>query len=43
MQKDVRLAALIEKIECMEIDPYTASAEILERLRAAYDYREDSQ
>jgi len=37
MQKDVRLAALIEKIECMEIDPYTASAEILERLKAAYD------
>ncbi len=29
--------ALIDKIESMEIDPYTASAEILEKFRAAYD------
>ena len=36
MDKDVRVTALIQKIESMEIDPYTACAEILEKFRAAY-------
>jgi LAO/AO transport system kinase len=37
MDKDVRVAALIQKIECMETDPYTACAEILEKFRSAYN------
>jgi LAO/AO transport system kinase len=37
LDKDARVAALIQKIESMEIDPYTACAEILERFRAAYN------
>jgi LAO/AO transport system kinase len=37
MDKDVRVTALIQKIESMEIDPYTACAEILEKFRAAYN------
>lgn len=37
MDKDVRVTALIQKIEAMEIDPYTASAEILEKFRDAYN------
>jgi len=37
MNKDAKLAALIEKIERMEIDPYTACEQILEKFRAAYD------
>jgi len=36
MDKDARVADLIEKIESMEIDPYTAAAETLEKFRAAY-------
>jgi len=37
MDKDIRVTALIQKIESMEIDPYTACAEILEKFRAAYN------
>ena len=37
MEKDARLTALIEKIESMEIDPYTACDQILEKFRVAYD------
>jgi hypothetical protein len=37
MEKDARLTALIEKIESMEIDPYTACDQILEKFRIAYD------
>lgn len=37
MDKDSRVTELIQKIESMEVDPYTASAEILERMKAAYD------
>ena len=37
MDKDARVTDLIQKIESMEIDPYTASAEILEKFRAAYN------
>ena len=36
MDKDIRVTALIQKIESMEIDPHTACAEILEKFRAAY-------
>jgi len=36
MDKDVRITELIQKIESLDIDPYTASAEILEKFRAAY-------
>ena len=36
MEKDARVAALIQKIDSMEIDPYTACAEVLEQFRAAY-------
>lgn len=36
MDKDARVAALIQKIESMEIDPHTACAEVLEKFRAAY-------
>jgi LAO/AO transport system kinase len=36
MDKDVRITELIQKIETLDIDPYTASAEILEKFRAAY-------
>lgn len=37
MDQDDRLTALIEKIESMEIDPYTACDQVLEKFRAAYD------
>jgi LAO/AO transport system kinase len=37
MDKDVRVIELIQKIESLEIDPYTASAQILEKFRAAYN------
>jgi len=37
MNEDERLASLIEKIESMEVDPYTACDRILEKFRAAYD------
>lgn len=37
MDEDVRITELIQKIESMEIDPYSASAEILEKFRAAYN------
>jgi LAO/AO transport system kinase len=36
MGRDVRIARLKKKIESMEIDPYTASAEILEKFKDAY-------
>lgn len=36
MGRDVRIARLKQKIESMEIDPYTASAEILEKFKDAY-------
>jgi len=34
MDKDARVTDLIEKIESMEIDPYTATAEVLEKFRS---------
>jgi len=37
MDNDARVSALIRKIESMEIDPYAASAQLLEKFRAAYD------
>ena len=37
MNKDPGLVALIDKIESMEVDPYTACDRILEKFRAAYD------
>jgi LAO/AO transport system kinase len=37
MDNDARLAPLIEKIESMEIDPYSACDQVLEKVRAAYD------
>ena len=36
MSKDERITDLIREIESLEIDPYTASAEIMEKFRAAY-------
>lgn len=36
LDKDVRISGLIQKIESMEIDPYTAAAEILEKFRGVY-------
>ena len=36
MDKDVNYSDLIQKIESMEVDPFTASAEILEKFRATY-------
>jgi len=36
MDDDSRLAALMERIESMDIDPYTACDQILENFRAAY-------
>lgn len=37
VHKDKRITDLIRKIESMEIDPYTAAAEVLEKFRAAYE------
>jgi LAO/AO transport system kinase len=37
MHQDARMTELIQKIEGMEIDPYTASTEVLEKFRQAYD------
>ena len=37
MDQDERITELIQKIESMEMDPYSASAEILEKFRAAYN------
>jgi LAO/AO transport system kinase len=36
MDKDDRVIELIQKIESMDIDPYAASAQVLEKFRAAY-------
>jgi LAO/AO transport system kinase len=36
MDKDIRITALIQKIESMEIDPYTASAQILENFKTGH-------
>ena len=36
MDKDIWITALIQKIETMEIDPYTASAQILEKFKTGY-------
>jgi LAO/AO transport system kinase len=37
MHQDARMTELIQKIEGMEIDPYTASTEVLEKFRQVYD------
>ncbi len=37
MNKDERITNLIQKIESLKIDPYTASAEIMDKFRAVYN------
>jgi len=37
MVRDIQASALIRKIESMEVDPYTACAEVLDKFRSAYN------